>query len=126
VTESKEAYTLSSNEKSDIGKYVDLDRVLDALKKEGVAKSNATWNSIPFYRPKASEGADDGYKGRIGIHEVLHFSNPIKELVMSSGTADAIEAEARTEGMLTMVEDGIFKAALGQTSIEEVLRVISE
>ena len=45
---------------------------------------------------------------------------------MSSGTADAIESQARKEGMLTMIEDGIYKAALGQTSIEEVLRVISE
>jgi len=126
VTEAKEAYTLSANEKSDLGKHVDLDRILDALKRDGVAKSNATWNSMPFYRPKTSAEAEDGYKGRVGIHEVLHMSPTIKELVMSSGTADAIEAQARKEGMLTMVEDGIYKAALGQTSIEEVLRVISE
>ncbi len=126
LTESKESYTLSADEKSDIGKHADLDRVLDALKQEGVAKSNATWNSIPFYRPKSSDAAEDGYKGRIGIHEVLHVSPAIKELVMGSGTADAIELQARKEGMLTMVEDGIYKAALGQTSIEEVLRVISE
>ncbi len=126
LTESKESYTLSANEKADIGKYVDLDRVLEALKKEGIAKGNATWNSIPFYHPKATPDAEDGYKGRIGIHEVLHMSPSLKELVMSQGTADAIEIQARKEGMLTMIEDGIYKAALGQTSIEEVLRVISE
>jgi type IV pilus assembly protein PilB len=57
---------------------------------------------------------------------VLHVSSAIKEIVLASGTSDAIEAQARKEGMLTMVEDGIYKAALGQTSIEEVLRVISE
>ena len=125
LTESKETYTLSANEKADLGKHVDLDRILDALKKEGVVRTNATWNSIPFYRAVVN-GDDEGYKGRIGIHEVLHVSPSIKEIIMGSGTADAIELQARKEGMLTMAEDGIYKAVLGQTSIEEVLRVISE
>jgi type IV pilus assembly protein PilB len=57
---------------------------------------------------------------------VLHVSPTLKELVMSQATSDQIEAEAKKEGMLTMVEDGIYKAALGLTTIEEVLRVISE
>jgi type IV pilus assembly protein PilB len=126
LTEAKEPYTLSANERADIGKHADLEKILGELKREGIVKSNATWNSVPFYRPKESPESEDGYKGRIGIHEVLHISPTIKELVMSSGTADAIEAQAKKEGMLTMVEDGIYKAALGQTSIEEVLRVISE
>ena len=125
ITESKETYTLSANEKTDLGRHVDLDRILDALKKEGVVRANATWNSIPFHRAVVN-GDDDGYKGRIGIHEVLHVSPSIKEIIMGSGTADAIELQARKEGMLTMAEDGIYKAVLGQTSIEEVLRVISE
>ncbi len=126
ITEAKESYTLSADERAEIGKQIDLDRVLDVLKKENVVKANATWNNIPFYRPKAGADAEDGYKGRIGIHEVLYVSPTIKEIVLNSGTADAIEAQARKEGMLTMAEDGIYKAALGQTSIEEVLRVISE
>lgn len=125
ITESKEAYTLSADERADLEKHVDMERVLEVLKKENVIRSNATWNSVQFFHPK--EGPeDDGYKGRIGIHEVLHISPAIKEIVMASGTSDAIEAQARKEGMLTMAEDGIYKAALGQTSIEEVLRVISE
>ena len=45
---------------------------------------------------------------------------------MGNGTGDAIEARARSEGMLTMSEDGIFKAVQGVTTIEEVLRVIAE
>lgn len=126
ITEAKETYTLSANERADLGKHVDLDRVLDVLKREKVVKESATWNNVPFFRPKNGADAEDGYKGRIGIHEVLHISPTIKDIVMASGTADAIEIQARKEGMLTMVEDGIYKAALGQTSIEEVLRVISE
>lgn len=125
LTEAKETYTLSSNERAEIGKHADLDRILEELKREGIVKQNATWNSIPFYRPKEGLG-EEGYKGRIGIHEVLQVTPTVKEIVLGQGTADAIEKQARSEGMLTMLEDGIYKAALGQTSIEEVLRVISE
>jgi type IV pilus assembly protein PilB len=96
------------------------------MKEEGVVKKDATWNNIPFYHPKEQGEHDDGYKGRAGIHEVLPMSPTIKDLVMASGTADQIEVQARKEGMLTMLEDGIYKAARGMTSIEEVLRVISE
>jgi len=126
LCESKESYTLSTHEREELEKHMDLDRVLTSLKDEGVVKKSATWNSIPFYRPKPSAECEDGYKGRLGIHEVFEVSPAIKEVVMSKGTADAIKAQAQQEGMLTMAEDGIFKAALGQTSIEEVLRVVSE
>lgn len=126
LTETKESYTLSTNERADLEKHIDLDRILETLKKENIVKGNTTWNSIPFFRPKIVGDTDDGYKGRIGIHEVLHMSSAIKEIVLAQGTADSIEVQARKEGMLTMAEDGIYKAVLGQTSIEEVLRVISE
>jgi type II secretory ATPase GspE/PulE/Tfp pilus assembly ATPase PilB-like protein len=49
----------------------------------------------------------------------------IRDLIMKGETPDAIEAQARVEGMLTMAEDGIFLAAQGLTSIEEVLRVVA-
>ncbi|MCA9363808.1 type II/IV secretion system protein [Candidatus Kaiserbacteria bacterium] len=126
LTESKEPYTLSSSEKTSLGKHVDLDRVLHELKEEGIVKSSATWNSVPFYRPRQSQESNDGFKGRMGIHEILPVTPTLKDLVMTGTTSDAIEAQARKEGMMTMIEDGIFKAALGQTTIEEVLRVISE
>ncbi|HCR52430.1 TPA: hypothetical protein DIV48_02155 [Candidatus Kaiserbacteria bacterium] len=68
----------------------------------------------------------DGYKSRIGIHEVLDVSPAIREIILRSGTSDALEAQAKKEGMLTMLEDGLYKAARGITSIEEVLRTITE
>jgi type IV pilus assembly protein PilB len=126
LSDDKEIYTLSANERDQLGKHADLDLVMKTLKDEGVVKDNATWNSIPFYHPKSTGDHDDGYKGRAGIHEVLPLSPTIKELVMAGGTADDIEKQARKEGMLTMLEDGIYKAARGLTSIEEVLRVINE
>src|SRR5690606_2495621 len=120
LSEQKEAYTLSATEREALGKHADLDRILAVMKEEGIIKDSATWNNIPFYHPKAVDEHDDGYKGRAGIHEVLPMSPTIKGIVMSNGTADTIEKQARKEGMLTMLEDGIYKAARGVTSIEEV------
>jgi type IV pilus assembly protein PilB len=56
----------------------------------------------------------------------MPMSSAIKELVLANGTADEIAEQARKEGMMTMIEDGIFKAAQGLTTIEEVLRVVNE
>jgi len=119
----KESHTLTANERAELEKHADLDRILNVYKNE--VRKNATWNTVQFMRPKDGK-EEEAYKGRIGIHEVLSVSPTVKELVLSDGTADQIEARAKEEGMLTMLEDGIFKAMLGQTSIEEVLRVISE
>ena len=95
-------------------------------KQEKVAKETDTWATIGFGKPKATAEAPDGYTGRSVIGEVLTISRGIKELVMRSATADEIHDQARKEGMLTLVEDGIFQAARGLTSIEEVLRVANE
>ena len=126
LSDAKEQYTLSSNEKSELEKVADLDSILHAMREEGVVKDNATWNSIPFYHAKPTQEIPDGYKGRAGIHEVLSVTDSMKDLVMGGATTDQIEAQAKKEGMLTMLEDGIYKAARGVTSIEEVLRVINE
>ncbi len=124
-TDHREPYTLSVDERSQLMKHADLERILDSLKEEKVVKESASWNGIPIYRPKADAG-EEAYQGRTGIHEVLPISDSIKELIIKNATADQIEDQARREGMLTMLEDGIYKAARGITSIEEVLRVVSE
>ena len=68
----------------------------------------------------------DGYSSRIGIHEVLPVTHEIRNLIVKGSPAEEIETQAKKEGMLTMAEDGIYKAACGITTIEEVLRVVSE
>jgi type IV pilus assembly protein PilB len=125
LDKTKEKYTLSAADLKTLEDNVDMDRVLQYLKEEHVVDKNATWETIPFYRPKPS-GDSDGYKGRMGIYEVLEMTAAVKELIMREVTSDEINAQARSEGMYSMIEDGIFKAAQGQTSVEEVLRVISE
>ncbi len=86
----------------------------------------AKLKEIPFYRPKPTKECPDGYRGRIGIFEVLPVTETIKNLIVKRATSDEIQEQAKKEGMILMVEDGLVKAAQGITSIEEVLRVIIE
>jgi type IV pilus assembly protein PilB len=67
--------------------------------------------------------AQEGYKGRIGIYEVLSNSDAIKNLIMARASSDQIQQQAISEGMMTMQIDGLIKALRGETTIEEVLRV---
>ncbi len=124
LSENKEKYFLSKAELESLGKAVDLGRVLNFLKTEKIIREDS-WDKIAFYRAVPGK-EDDGYKGRIGIHEVLRVTQSIRELIIKGSTTEEIEGQAKKEGMLTMIEDGIFKAVQGHTTIEEVLRVVSE
>lgn len=123
---SKEKYFLNETELSAIQKVVDTDRIIKFLLDEKIIKETDTWQTIPFYKARPDPESEDGYRGRVGIHEVLKVSPAIKELILKGSTADAIEEQAKNEGMMSMVEDGIFQCVLGLTTIDEVLRVVSE
>ncbi len=122
----KEKYTLKDSEIKETAKYCNLEAILTILKQEKIVKPRATWKNIPFYRPKPSKECPDGYKGRIGIFEVLPVTETIKELIINKATSSRIHEQAKSEGMRTMIEDGFIKAAQGITSIEEVLRATAE
>jgi type IV pilus assembly protein PilB len=126
LTAEKEKYILSEVELEALGKIMNLDAVMEMLKKEKVVDKDATWKTIPFYRPKPNAESETGYKGRVGIHEVLKVSSSIKELILRHASDEEIEKQARSEGMNTMLEDGMYYAVQGLTSTEEILRVVSE
>ena len=65
-----------------------------------------------------------GYKGRMGVHEVLMMSEEIGRLTVEEATSEEIAKVAIAEGMLTLREDGLEKVRTGDTSIEEIVRVI--
>ncbi|MEK7081394.1 MAG: GspE/PulE family protein [Patescibacteria group bacterium] len=122
----KQKYILSKSEMENLSKRLDMGRLLEILKKENVVGPKDTWGTIPFYKPVKTPACESGYSGRIGIHEILKMSPTVSDLVMKGATAQAIEEQGRQEGMMTMLEDGIYKAVRGITTIEEVFRVISE
>lgn len=72
------------------------------------------------------DGAHNGFKGRVGIYEVLGISVPIQKMITANATSNDIQDTAIGEGMTTMQTDGLIKALRGETTIEEVLRVTKE
>jgi type IV pilus assembly protein PilB len=126
IYEEKEAYKLKPADLKNLAKYCDLNRILEILKQEGLAKPKDKIEDVEFYRAKPSKDTSDGYKGRVGIFEVLPIDDKIRDLIVKKATTSEIAKQAIALGMRTMIEDGFVKAAKGITSIEEVLRVITE
>ena len=109
----------------------------DGIGKPNKAKSNgdtgdlsSTATSINRLWRAHEDGCDNcnhnGYKGRIGIYEVLTNSPEIQKLIVASSASEAIEKMAVSEDMLSMQLDGLIKSLRGETTIEEVLRVTSQ
>ncbi len=120
LSDSKEKYFLTKEEIAGLSKDVDLDRVLARLKAENIT-AEFLWEKIPFW--KAVPGSqDDGFKGRVGIYEVLAVTPTIKDLISKGVKGAALEAQAKKEGMSNLLEDGIFKCVEGETTLDEVLR----
>lgn len=122
----KEEYKLTKEARAKVATDDKFDAVMQALHEEKLVKPSVKVDDIPFYHPKPSPECEDGYAGRIGIHEIMQITPTVRDLIIKGGTSDAIEMQARKEGMLTMLEDGLYKAAKGVTSIEEVLRAVTE
>ena len=82
-----------------------------------------------LWRPNP-EGCDEcghnGFKGRVGIYEVLGISIPIQKMITANATSNEIQQQAITEGMVTMQTDGFVKSLRGVTTLEEVLRATRE
>lgn len=82
-----------------------------------------------LWRPNP-EGCDEcghnGFKGRVGIYEVLGISIPIQKMITANATSNEIQQQAINEGMVTMQTDGFVKSLRGVTTLEEVLRATRE
>ncbi|MBU3964421.1 GspE/PulE family protein [Patescibacteria group bacterium] len=123
---SGEEYAPSQTIIKNLSKQCDCSRFLAALKEDKIIKQSQKLTDINFYHPKKSKSCPEGYKGRSGIFEVLPITESIKRLIDEGVFSEKIKDQAIKEGMRTMVEDGLVKAAQGITTIEEVLRVIME
>jgi len=123
-----ESYHLDKKMWKNVGRQVNLKKLLTILAKEGViVSSKARPDSLLFYRGRGcSQCNNTGYKGRIATLEVLEVSEEIQKLTVQRAPTEMIERQAIAEGMVTMLEDGFYKAKMGITTIEEVLRVTQE
>ena len=122
----RKPYHLSPTEIAYLKKEIDLNRVLRIFKAEKIVPPKATWADVKFYKPGSAKECPDGYKGRMGIFEVLEVTEDIKELILKGAPTDRIHKQALKQGMITMLEDGFIKAAQGLTSLEAILKATRE
>ncbi len=115
---------LNTNQSIDNKKLHELEK---QAKKDGVGEEEELSTSekdIDYYWIPSEKGCDkcghSGYKGRVGIYEVLDNSNEIQKLITANATANEIQDKAITEGMIIMRTDGVIKALRGATSLTEV------
>ncbi len=90
--------------------------LLDAGFKE--ADVDGSWTP---YRPVGCSMCTNGYKGRVGIYQVMPISDEIQRIVLRDGNAPEIAAQAESEGVRSLRQSGLHKVKMGVTSLEEVL-----
>lgn len=123
-----QSYELDEQTLAQLKQQFDIEAVLKSLRDHKIiADSDKDFKSLLFYRGKGCDKCDNsGYKGRIGLYEVLEITPPIAELINRGAHADELNKAAKAQGMISILEDGIIKAKQGVITIEEVLRVTKE
>lgn len=97
----------------------------DALLEAGYNEDelDGNWTS---YKPVGCPACNNGYKGRVGIYQVMPISEEMQRIILRDGSALEIAAQSKAEGVRSLRASGLHKVKLGQTSLEEVLAVTNE
>lgn len=97
----------------------------EALIKAGFAEADLT-GSWKAYRAVGCSACNNGYKGRVGIYQVMPVTEEIQRIILAEGTAVDIAEQARKEGVRDLRESGLVKVRAGVTTLEEVISVTNE
>ena len=97
----------------------------EALEKEGFEAEDFD-SGLTIYAPKGCKSCNDGYKGRIGIFQVMEVSETMGRIIMEGGNAMQIADQASIEGVIDLRRAGLNKVKDGVTSLEEINRVTIE
>jgi type IV pilus assembly protein PilB len=97
----------------------------EALRKEGFQESDIA-AGIKIYGPKGCGSCTDGYKGRVGLYQVMEVSEEIGRIIMTGGNALDINHQAEKEGVWDLRRSGLEKVRTGMTSLEEINSVTIE
>lgn len=115
--------TLSRIEMRFIEEAADPVRILSTLRDTGAVTTDTMWKDIQVGATEVCSLCEEGFAGRLGVQQVLTPTETLKTLIRERADAATIEEVARQEGMLSLVEDAVCKAALGQTTLEEALSI---
>ncbi len=94
----------------------------EALIDAGYAEEDIDGSWVP-YKPVGCSACNNGYKGRVGIYQVMPITEDIQRIILRDGSALEIAEQARREGVRSLRDSGLYKARQGMTSLEEVLAV---
>lgn len=94
----------------------------EALLEAGFSDEDLDGSWAP-YKPVGCSACNNGYKGRVGIYQVMPISEEIQRIILRDGSAMDIAAQAKLEGVRSLRESGLHKVKVGLTSLEEVLAV---
>ncbi len=125
----KESFKLSGKELKQIHTLIDRSTMTSLFKQYKIPFSakEKTLESMTFYRGKGCKKCNSsGYKGRIGIYEVMVIDEGLQKIINTNATATDIKAHALKHGMITLFQDGFLKAKQGITTIEEILRATKD
>lgn len=129
----RKEYILDNDDIKNLEKNYNMNRIFEIIKNSDAMKIKESsgdkdkWKSIKFYRSAGCEQCNkEGYRGRLGIFEVLEVNDEMKKMISHKASEEEMQKKCQEDGMLSMVEDGFIKAAMGLTSIEEILRVTTE
>jgi len=125
----REPYHLNEKELKTLEDNFDTESVFRIIQEKGQLEVlPKTWRDITFHHPGkgCQTCGEEGYKGRLGVYEVFVNNEVTEKLIVEKNSTEILEKQARKDGMTTMIEDGMVKAAKGLTSIEEILRVTKE
>ncbi len=122
----KKEFILEGAALDELAKMFEIKK-LSELFKQNIKDFDTKINSLSFYQGAGCmRCGQTGYKGRMGIYEVMEIDEGMAKKINERAPADEIKKYAREHGMTTMLEDGLVKAKLGVTSINEILRVTKE
>jgi type IV pilus assembly protein PilB len=92
---------------------------------EAVLEEHGLSGAEPYEAVGCARCGGSGYRGRVGLYEVMEITEPIRALVLERASVDEIVAVAVSEGMRRMRDDGLLKIRDGLTSIAEIERIVS-
>jgi type IV pilus assembly protein PilB len=104
---------------------VPADYPRESMLKAGFKERELDGNWKP-YRAVGCSACNNGYKGRVGIYQVMPISEEIQRIILSEGTAMDIAAQAQRDGVRDLRQSGLAKVRLGVTTLEEVISVTNE
>jgi type IV pilus assembly protein PilB len=124
----KASFKLDKETVETLKKEFDLEKLIQTLVKEkAVPAKTKSFEELEFFKGEGCNKCNKtGYKGRLGIHEILELTPKVGEMIMKHAATGEIQDQAVAEGMVLMWEDGFIKAINGITTIEEILRVSKE